>query len=358
MRTALVTGGSGYVAGHLVKLLLAEGHTVRATVRNPGNPAKVRALAELQAQHSGRLELFAADLLVPGSFEEAMSGCDTVFHVASPFYLPEQIRDARRELLEPALAGTRNVLGTVNRCPSVARVVLTSTIGAIFGDYADVRQMKDGVLTEHYFNTSSTLKNNPYHYSKVMAEQEAWRIARAQTRWDMVAINPGLVLGPALTSSSESGSLFLLDELMRGVFFYGVPDFSFATVDVRDVARAHLNAAQNPRASGRYVVADQAMIPFVEMARIIRGVHRHPLRIPRHQLPNALVRLIGPLFGLNQDYIRNHLGIRFPLDNRRSIEELGLSYRPIAETLREHHRAWQSVRDDQALSARPRAATI
>lgn len=345
MRTAVVTGGSGYVAGHLVKLLLQEGWTVHATVRDLAKAQKMRGLAQLHQSYPDRLKLFAADLLSEGSFDKAMEGCDTVFHVASPFYLPEQIRDPERDLLEPALKGTRNVLGSANRSLSVDKVVLTSTIGAMFGDYADVLGMKGRLLTEDQFNTSSTLQNNPYHYSKVVAEQEAWRIANGQKRWRMVAINPGLVLGPALTPSSESGSLFLLDELMRGVFFYGVPDFSFATVDVRDVARAHLAAALNERASGRYIVAERAMTSFVEMGRTIRGVHARPWLVPRHQLPDTLVRLIGPLFGLSQSYIHNHLGIRFMLDNRRSIDELGLSYRPIAETLVEHYRSWRSWRN-------------
>ncbi len=182
MRTALVTGGSGYVASHVVKLLLENGWTVHASVRDPGNAHKLSALLGLQARFPGRLRLFAADLLREGAFDEAMRGCDTVFHVASPFFLPEQISNPRVQLLEPALAGTRNVLGAVNRCDSVGKVVLTSTVGAMFGDYADVLQMKGHVLTEDQFNRTSTLENNPYHYSKVVAEQEAWRIADGQHR--------------------------------------------------------------------------------------------------------------------------------------------------------------------------------
>ncbi|GKS91727.1 NAD-dependent epimerase/dehydratase family protein [Acidovorax sp. SUPP2539] len=344
MRTALVTGGSGYVAGHLVKLLLENGWAVHATVRDLGKAHKLYALLGLQTLFPGRLRLFAADLLRERSFDEAMGGCDTVFHVASPFFLPEQIKNPRVELLEPALAGTRNVLAAVNRCESVGKVVLTSTVGAMFGDYADVLQMKGHVLTEDQFNRTSTLENNPYHYSKVVAEEEAWRIAGGQKRWRMVAINPGLVLGPALTPESESGSLFLLDELMRGVFFYGVPDFSFCTVDVRDVAKAHLAAALNDGAQGRYIVAEREMTRFVEMSRIVRRVHDRPWLLPRHPLPDALVRWIGPLFGLSQSYIRNHLGIRFTLDNQRSMDELGLRYRPIEETLAAHSSAWQAWR--------------
>ncbi|WP_267459698.1 NAD-dependent epimerase/dehydratase family protein [Xanthomonas euvesicatoria] len=173
--------------------------------------------------------MFEADLLVPGSFAGAMQGCSVVHHVASPFLMPEKIKNGRTQLLEPALQGVRNVLTTVNATSSVGRVVLTSTIGAIFGDYRDVLDMPGQTLSEAFFNTTSSLDHNPYHYSKVVAEQEAWAMSRAQQRWDLVCINPGLVLGPSPAAGSDSGSLFLLDELMRGLFFYGVPDLSFAT---------------------------------------------------------------------------------------------------------------------------------
>src|SRR5262249_2550851 len=153
-----------------------------------------------------------------------MAGCAVVHHVASPFLLPEKIKDGRRQMLDPALRGTRNVLQTINRTPSVTRVVMTSTVGAIFGDYIDVLQMKDQTLSEIYFNTTSTLENYPYHFAKVEAEREAWRICREQDRWSLVTINPGLILGPSLTPASDSGSLFLLDGMLKGHFFYGLPD--------------------------------------------------------------------------------------------------------------------------------------
>lgn len=344
VETALVTGGSGFVGGHVVARLLQEGCAVRTSVRSLANREKTRGLTALAAQYPERLQLFEADLLDEHAFDAAMQGCDWVFHVASPFLMPEQIRDGQRQIIEPALRGTRNVLAAVNRTPSVRRVVLTSTVGAIFGDYADVRQMKDGVLSEAYFNTTSTPETNPYHYSKVMAEREAWRICEAQDRWTMVAINPGLILGPALTAASDSGSLFLLDELLKGYFFYGAPDFSFTVVDVRDVALAHLRAAQRPQASGRYVLAERRMVSFLEMSRIVRAWHRRPWLLPRHGLPHWVVRLVGPAFGLTQDYIRKHLGIRFAVDNRRSVEELGIAYRPIEETLKDHYAAWAAVR--------------
>lgn len=246
----LVTGGSGFVGCHLVRRLLERGYSVRTTVRSTANAVKVQPLKEMQDRFPGRLELFEADLLVDGSFDEALKGCEVVFHVASPFFMPEKIKDGQRDMVEPALAGTRNVIGSVERTPTVLKFVFTSTVGAIFGDYADVLDMKGQVLGEAYFNTTSTVGNNPYHYAKTVAEQAAWDAEKAQGRWRMVSVNPGLVLGPSLTPASESGSLFLLEELFKGYFIYGAPDFSFTTVDVRDVADAHIAAAEKPDARG------------------------------------------------------------------------------------------------------------
>jgi len=338
--TVLVTGGSGYVACHLISQLLEGNHLVHATVRRLSNQSKIGPLEAMQKKYPGRLRLFEADLLKIGSFDTAMEGCSVVYHVASPFLMPEKIKDGRQQMLLPALLGTRNVLASVNRTTSVCRVVLTSTVGAIFGDYIDVVSMKNGTLSEAYFNTSSTITNNPYHFAKVSAEQEAWKICEAQHRWSMVTINPGLILGPSLTPSSESGSLFLLDEMMKGWFFYGAPNLSFTTVDVRDVALAHIRAGENVEATGRYIVAASQMTTFQDFAKIIRSVHKRPYLLPTSQIPDWLVRVIGPWFGLKQDYIKKHLGIRFPVDNQRSLDELGLVYKPIQETLIDHYRSW------------------
>lgn len=353
-KTVLVTGGSGFVASHLVWQLLERGYDVRTTVRSLANPAKVAPLRDLAERYPGRLTLAEADLLKPSSFDEPADGCEVVFHVASPFLMPEKIKDGRTEMLEPALEGTRNVLASVDRADSVRDVVLTSTVGAIFGDYADVLAMDGQRLSERYVNTTSTLENNPYHYAKTQAELEAWRLAKAQDRWRLVTINPGLVLGPSITPASESGSLFLLDELLKGYFCYGAANFSFTIADVRDVALAHIEAAERPEAAGRYIVARPEMLSFLEISRILRPRHRRGFLLPRGQVPDWVVRLIGSRFGLSQDYISKHLGIRFTVDNQRSISDLGLTYRPAEQTLIDHYTSWARQRSlaRQRLSAR------
>jgi nucleoside-diphosphate-sugar epimerase len=340
----LVTGGSGFVASHIIRQLLEGGRKVHATVRSLGNEAKARPLLDMQAEFPGQLTLFEADLLKPGSFDKPMAGCTVVYHVASPFKLPEKIKDGQEEMVEPALKGTHNVLESVEKTQTVTRVVMTSTIGAIFGDYIDVYAMKNRTVAEEYFNTSSNVSNNPYHYSKVIAEKEAWAMNAAQDRWSLVTINPGMILGPSLTPASESGSLFLLDEMFKGYFFYGMPDLSLACVDVRDVALAHIRAADNAEAKGRYILAEDHTRTFIEIAALARRFHRRPWLLPSWQIPNIVVRAIGPLFGLTQQYMTNHLGIRFALDSRRSRSELGIVYRPFAETIRDHYQSWARQR--------------
>ncbi|KAJ0104057.1 hypothetical protein J7T55_006983 [Diaporthe amygdali] len=341
----LVTGGSGYVALELISQLLLQGCTVHTTVRSLQNTAKISCLQDLKAQHpEGKLLLFEADLLQPGSFYPAMQGCEIVFHVASPFKVPERIKDGNKEMVLPALQGTKNVLQAVEETASVLRVVFTSTTGAIAGDYIDVIN-KMRVMSHDYFNETSTVKHNPYHYSKVLAEKEAWRVFEEhqqsdQRRWDLVVICPAFVLGPTLSSSSESGSLFLMDELLSGSMFYGVPDLSFLPVDVRDVAVAHIKA-ELKEAYGRYIVGPPKTTTFLEISKHFKRLRNGTPWLPSFQLPTPLVRIVGPLFGLSQKWISGNLGVKFAVDNTRSISELGLNYRSLEETLNDHYVSWE-----------------
>lgn len=259
-------------------------------------------------------------MLKAGSFEAPVKGCSVVYHIASPFFIENKIRNGQKEVVEPALKGTQQVLDAVQKCQTVQRVVLTSSVAAIFGDNADVLDMEQMTLSAEYFNTTSSVQYNSYPYSKVAAEKEAWRLYEAQPqprRWSLVTINPGLVLGPSLSPTSESGSLSLLDQLLRGQLFLGVPDMWFAIVDVRDVATAHIRAAEIPDSHGRYILADRTTHSFVEIASILRSITGSS-RIPTHSLPNFMVRISAPLLGLSQKWLRLNLGVHFDIDNRPS----------------------------------------
>lgn len=344
-QTSLVTGASGFIASHVVQQLLEKGHDVHATVRSTKNQKKIKHLLDMQTRWPGKLTLFEADLLVAGSFEASMKGCSVVYHIASPFPIENKIRDGQKEVVEPALKGTQNVLDAVQKCETVKLVVLTSSVVAIFGDNADVLEMKNKTLSTEYFNTTSSVTHNAYSYSKVVAEKEAWKLHDTQPspkRWKLVTINPGLVLGPSLSPTSESGSLSLLDQLLRGQLFLGVPDMWFSVVDVREVATAHLRVAENPDSHGRFILADNTTHGFVEFARILRSITQSS-RIPRNKIPNAVVRMSGPLLGLSQKWLKLNLGIPFDIDNRPSLDQLRIVYRPLEETLTDHYSSWKNA---------------
>lgn len=332
-KTVLVTGASGYIAGWIVRYLLEEGHTVHATVRDTSREQSVRHLLDIAARAPGSLKLFNADLLEPGSFDKAARGCDVAMHTASPFII-EGFTDAHEALVRPAVEGTRNVLEAVNRTSTIKRVVLTSSVASIYGDALDFVRSGKRALDENDWNTTSSVSHNPYQYSKVAAEREAWQMQQAQTRWDLVTVNPGMVYGPSLTTASKSASIDTLRQLGSGKLRSGVPDLRYGVVDVRDVARAHLLAAFTAEASGRYILVNE-VLSMLGIARILRQAFpRYPL--PRTRVPKAMVWLVGPLLGpVTRNFIRRNVGYPLAFDNRRSIE-LGIRYRTSAETLTEH----------------------
>lgn len=343
----LVTGASGYIASWLVRYLLEAGHTVHATVRDPNRTDSVRHLHKLAEGQPGTLRLFAADLLKEGSFDEAMQGCEIVMHTASPFVL-DGFTDANEALVRPAVEGTRNVLEAANRTASVRRIVLTSSVAAIFGDNIDARDLPGHRLDETHWNTSSTVDHNPYQYSKVAAEREAWRLQKAQSRWDLVTINPGMVYGPALTTLSQSASIDTLISMGDGRLKTGVPDLSYGVVDVRDVAQAHILAAFTPEAAGRYLLV-AGEIDMLGMARILRDRFGKSYPFPRMVVPKLLVWSVGPLMGpVTRKFISNNVGHPVHFDNQRSLT-LGVKYHPVAQTLEEH---FQQVIDDGLLRKR------
>lgn len=344
-KTSLVTGASGFIASHVVQQLLEKGERVHATVRSTRNKKKIQHLLDMQERSPGKLNLYEADLLVAGSFEAPMQGCSVVYHIASPFFIENKIRDGQKEVVEPALQGTRYVLDAVSKCETVKVVVLTSSVAAVFGDNADVLEMKDKTLSAEYFNTTSSVTHNSYPYSKVVAEKAAWKLYEEQPnppRWKLVTINPGLVLGPSLSRTSESGSLSLLDQLLSGQLFLGVPDLWFAIVDVREVATAHIRAAEIPHSHGRYILAGNKTHSFVELARILRSITQSS-RIPKRKLPNVLVRMSGPFLGFSQKWLKRNLGIPFEIDNRPSLNDLNIVYRPLEETLADHYQSWKGA---------------
>ena len=332
--TVLVTGATGYVAGWLVRRLLEQGHTVHAAVRDPSQKEKVAHLERMAEELPGRIEYFQADLLEPGSYAPAMKDCQVVFHTASPF--TSDFTDPQRDLVDPAVKGTRNVLESVNQTPSVRRVVLTSSCASIYGDNADMANSETGVFTEADWNTTSTLTHQSYSFSKVEAEKAAWEIAKAQKRWELVTVNPSLVLGPGTKPTATSESFSIIKQMADGTMKMGAPDFHIGVVDVRDVAEAHLRAGFTPGAHGRYI-ASGSDADFLEIAGILRRNFGPEWPFPTRNLPKWLVWLVGPMINkaLSRKMVRLNVGLPAKFDNAKTKADLGMTYRPLEDTVRD-----------------------
>jgi len=328
----LVTGATGYIAGWIIKKLLEKNIPVHATIRNKDQKEKIAHLDKMASNSSSDITYFEADLLKANSFDKAMEGCELVIHTASPFFLSP--KDPQKDLLDPAVNGTKNILNSVNNTPSVKRVVLTSSVAAIYGDAKDAQELPEQTLNESHWNTTSSANHQPYSYSKTLAEKAAWDMHKQQDRWSLAVINPSFVMGPATNPHANFQSKLFLQQLGNGTMKSGVPKSQIGIVDVREVSEAHIQAGFDTKAQGRHILTSKTS-SFLEMAQILRKGFGDQFPIPKRTVPKWLLWLVGPTVGYSRKMTTNNIGYSFKLDNRKSIEALGVQYRPIEESLTE-----------------------
>ncbi len=348
-KPVLVTGATGYVASWLVKKLLDEGITVHAAVRNPDKKEKVAHLDAIAKKSKGNIKYFKSDLLEKGSYAEAMQGCELVFHTASPFFI--QVKDPQKDLIDPAVLGTENVLETARQTSSVKRIVVTSSCAAIYTDAIDCGKAPNGLLTEDVWNTTASLEYQPYSYSKTLAEKKAWELAEKQSQWDLVTINPSLVLGPPLNPAlNTSESLSIMRQLGGGAMKMGVPKMGIGMVDVRDVADAHFLAAFTPEAQGRYITSAHNT-NFLEIALALQPRFGKDFPLPKKKLPKWLLLLIGPMANklFTRKYVRNNVNVEWKADNSKIRKDLGIAFRPLQTTMED---TFQVLVDEKIIKAK------
>jgi dihydroflavonol-4-reductase len=279
----LVTGGSGYLATHLIARLLRDGHEVRTTVRSAARSASVRAAVRRGGADDGGLKFVEADLMSDDGWKTAVDGCAEIHHVASP--IPITQPENPDELIVPAREGTLRVLRAA-RDAGARRVVLTSSFAAV--GYTP----KPGAeFTEEDWTDPDTPGLAPYPRSKAIAERAAWDLMRdADT--ELVVVNPTGIFGPTLTTDLRSSTQFI--KMMLDGTMTVAPRARFGVVDVRDVADLHVRAMSSPDAAGnRYLaVANGPTLSFVEIAQILNrrlGAHAPTEEAPGPELPRPII---------------------------------------------------------------------
>ena len=327
MSTVLVTGGSGFIASHVILQLLAAGHTVRATVRDLKREPAVRALLKEGGTEPGeRLQVFAAELMKDAGWAEAAQGCDYVLHVASPF--PANVPKHEDELIVPAREGALRVLRAA-RDAGVKRVVQTSSFAAVGYGLPDQAQPYDETNWTNLHGEGLTA----YVKSKTIAERAVWDwLAREGGGLELAVVNPVAVFGPVLGRDFAT-SILLVQRLMDGSV-PGCPRLWFGGVDVRDVADLHVRAMIDPAAKGeRFLAVAGEFVSMLEMAQMLkRRLGPAAKRVPSRELPDWMVRLFA-LVKPEAKQIVPELGKRKNATSAKAQRVLGWKPRSLEDSL-------------------------
>ncbi|KKY34657.1 putative short chain dehydrogenase reductase [Diaporthe ampelina] len=316
-QTVMVTGANAFYSAAIIERLVEKGVKIHAVVRreSAGKP--------LEKQYGrDKVQVFVApDLTTPDAFQEAMRGCDAVFHVASPFRY--KFSDAAAEVLDPAINCAVAALRAAAAEPRVRRVVLTSSVAACLDPLHPTGFHRPGyTYTEADWNPvgygqAAGLTAFPpvYTASKALAERAAWDFMAAERRhFDLVCINPCHTWGSYGQSVARAADMNAtnsdLSKLMDGEEEEVPRTIMPWMCDISEVAQAHLNALYRPGASGRYIIAN----------------HEYDFQ--------QVVDLLHERFG-DSDWIQNvprgtpgkkAIESHFVLDNARSKKELGVEY--------------------------------
>ena len=260
--TTLVTGANGFVGSALVRLLLQQGHEVKALVR-PGSDR--RNLAQLD------IALVEGDLTDPASLRRAVGGCDYLFHVAADYrlWIPDPDRMYRTNV-----GGTRDLFLQAADA-GVSRMVYTSSV-ATLGIKRD-RSPADET-------TPVTLADMVGHYkrSKFLAEQAVRELIEEQGL-PVVIVNPSTPVGPRDIKPTPTGRI-IVDTLRRKMPAYVDTGLNVAHVD--DVAQGHLLAFDRGEPGKRYILGGENL-----SLKIILGIicNHAGLKPPRLRLPHNFV---------------------------------------------------------------------
>jgi nucleoside-diphosphate-sugar epimerase len=319
-KTVLITGGSGFVAAHVLNSFLSRGYNVRTTVRNDASAEKVK---KSHSKYISQLSFaIVKDVADPGAHDEAVKGVDGVIHTASPFQI--KVEDNERDLLIPAIHGTESVLTSIQKFnPSVKRVVITSS----FASVADVdKGARPGyTYTEADWNpaTYDYAKNSngvvAYCASKALAEKAAFEfVEKNKPNFAITTVCPPMVWGP----NADSADLNHLGTSSEQIYNFingsmkEVPATGFfAFADARDLGEAHVLAYEKEEAAGQRYLITSGNYTFQQIADIIR-----------EDFPEK--RSVVPV---------GNPGEKFPdvykLDNSKAQRQLGITFTELRTTI-------------------------
>ena len=282
LKKVLVTGASGYIASHCIKVLLEKGFKVKGSVRDLNKINLVKNFLG-NSLYKGNFEFCELNLLSDKGWNEALKDCDYLMHIASPCKIKEPKMET--EITVPAVEGTLRALHAA-KISKIKKVVLTSSIGAmLYGNENKICETSDWTDISKYVGS--------YIKSKTMAEKAAWNFFNdlSNPSFALTIINPGMVFGPVINGNLEGVSQNMILNLIRGKYPF-LPDIYFSVVDVRDVALIHVEALFKKESDNqRLILTSEKSISFLEISRTLNKIGFK--KCFSKLLPSILIRFLA-----------------------------------------------------------------
>ncbi|KAI8960254.1 ketoreductase [Daldinia sp. FL1419] len=312
----LVTGGSGFIASHIIDVLLSDGFKVVTTARSDEKGRRILESAK-PAQRSRLSYIVIEDVAKANAFDSVFTretNFDYVIHTASPYHL--SVQDAIKDFIDPAINGTIGILESIaTYAPTVRRVVITSSSAAMINPLNHAKVYDETCWAPWTLNDAKDPKK-AYVTSKVLSEKAAWTfIETEKPTFDLSVINCTYTFGPVQRNLSSLDNMntsnHRIRDMLQGKMRENLPPTMpiFTFVDVRDVAHAHLKAMTVPGAGGNrfYVVGG-----YYSNKQIIDAIRKsYPEFEERLPSEPVLDDIPDDVYGFDNSKSRRVLGLEY-----------------------------------------------
>jgi len=323
-----ITGATGFIGSHLARRLSQEGHKMTCLVRKTSNTSLLESLGA---------ELVVGEITEKDSFSKAIRGCDWIIHLANLYTLWEA---DKHQYTWVNVHGTRSVMEAAVGT-GASKVIHISTAG-VYGKPADCPFREDSEIGPTRFSE--------YAHTKHFGELLAWELYKSRGL-PLVVLYPGVVVGSGDTRITGQ---YVRDFINRRLPATVFEDSIFVYVHVKDVVETIIRAAEKEDNLGEKYLVGRYPLTYREYNQLISEISGVPA--PRLHMPNGMASIsaalgtflaninkIPPLWGMSTDSIKT-MRNGYQFDGSKVEKELGITYTPIEEALREEIEWFRSMK--------------